>query len=271
MSNISPRHAFEDNMRPADLQMRLYRLLENEEILTTGSLVTSFRMALGTVPEGEDVMVIVNDIFVGMIREAAACPPTVLKRAALKSLLRQAVVASCTALDAFLPALLREHLPLVIQARGRDFYPQDKELQEFLADLTFDLAETLRLIGDTDASLYIANKILGLVKFKYLSSRKGIFATGVLLSVDKPWDKIAMKLTRDKKDLMNVIEELAARRNDIVHRADRPQADPSADIQDISYSWTRHTVDTVNAVCLALDEIVNERMTQLRVNIPEHG
>lgn len=263
MATISPRQALEDNLRPADLQLRIYRLLENEEIRTDGALVSSFRAAIGTIPSDEDVMVIANEIFYGLIRESAQCPPSLLKRTALKSLLRQSVVASCTALDAYLPALLREHLATVIAARGRDFYPQNGELNAFFAELRFSLDETLRLIGDPQAPLYIANKIMGLVKYQYLSSKKGVLMVGALLAIDKPWDQIAARLQRDKKDLMNVVDETATRRNDIVHRADRPQGKEGDEIQDISYAAALHAVDTIRHVCLTLDELVNERMKLL--------
>jgi hypothetical protein len=47
---------------------------------------------------------------------------------------------------------------------------------------------------------------------------------------------------------------------DIVHRADRSQSDLGGDAQDISFSWTQHSMDTINHICLALDELVVERI-----------
>ncbi len=263
MITISPRQAFEDNMRPAELLLRVYRLLENDAIHTDGDMVSKLRTSVGAVAH-EELMLIYNEIFVGLIRERAQIPHSALKRSALDNLLRQSVVAACTALDAYLPSMLRVNLPILIEAKGRDFFPQEPTLQEFFADLTFNLSETLRLLGDPEAPLFIANKILGLTAFKYLSSKKGINAVGMLLSIEKPWDQIATKLQRDKKDLMNVIDETTQRRNNIVHRADRPQSDPTGDIQVISYAWSKHAVDTIMHVCLALDELVAARMAELQ-------
>ena len=211
-----------------------------------------------------EVMLIYNEIFVGLIRERAQLSPSSLKRSALHNLLRQSVVAACTALDAYLPSLLRVNLPVVIQARGRDFFPQDQDLQDYFKDLTFDLAETLRLLGDPNAPLYIANKILGLTAFKYLSSKRGIHAVGALLSLERPWNLITSRLQRDKSDLMRIIDETTRRRNDIVHRADRLQSDPGGEVQEIGYAWAKQAVDTIMHVCLALDELVAARMTQLQ-------
>ncbi len=226
---VSPRQTFEDNIRPAELLLRVYRLLECDTIHTNDDLVAKLRVAVGAYAE-EELMVIYNEIFVGLIRERAQ----------------------------FL------NLPVVIQARGRDFFPQDQDLQDYFKELTFDLAEALRLLGDPNAPLYIANKILGLTAFRYLSSKKGIHAVGALLSLERPWNLIASRLQRDKSDLMRIIVETTRRRNDIVHRADRLQADPGGEVQEIGYAWSLQAVDTIMHVCLALDELVAARMTQLQ-------
>lgn len=268
MITISPRQAFEDNMRPAELLLRVYRLLENDTVHTDGELVTALRSTIGAVPD-EGLMVIYNEIFLGLVRERAQIPVSAFKHSALCNLLRQSIVAACTALDTYLPSMLRTHLPTVIQAKGRDFFPHEASIQEFFSDLKFDLSETLRLLGDPEAPLFIANKILSLTSFKYLSSKKGINTVGSLLALDKTWDQIANTLQRDKKDLMNAIDETATRRNNIVHRADRPQSDPGGDIQEISYSWSKHAVDTIMHVCLAFDELVAARMLQLQTEVAE--
>jgi hypothetical protein len=209
-------------------------------------------------------MLIYNEIFLGLVRESAQIPQAAFKRTALSNLLRQSVVAACTGLDTYLPSLLRANLPTVIEAKGREFFPQDNNLREYFKDLTFDLSETLRLLGDPHATLYIANKILSLTSFKYLSSAKGVHAVGALLGLESPWDQIAGKLQREKRELMKVLEETTRRRNDIVHRADRPQSDPNGDPQEIGFAWTQQSVDTIKHICLALDELVVQSMAQLR-------
>ena len=261
---LSPRQAFEDNMRPAELLLRVYRLLENDAVQTSGDLIGSLRTVIGAASD-EDLMLIYNEIFIGLIRERAQFPSASLKRAALCNLLRQSVVGACTALDAYLPSLLRTNLPAVIKAKGREFIPQDGELNEYFKDLNFDLSETLRMLADpAEAPTYLAGKILSLTNFKYLSSKKGIHAVGALLALDKPWKQIAAKLQRDQKELMNIIDETTRRRNDIVHRADRPQSDPGGNMQEISYSWSKQAVDTVMHVCYALDELVTARIAELQ-------
>jgi hypothetical protein len=267
---ISPRQVFEDTIRPAELLLRVYRLLENDTIYREGDMVKSLRAVIGA-SEDEDVMLIFNEIFLGLIRERAQLPPAALKRSALCNLMRQSVVVACTALETYLPSLLRVNLPTVIQAKGRSFFPQDTELQEYFKELTFSLDETLRILGDPTAPLYIANKILSLTTFKYLSGRKGIHAVGALLSIDKPWEQIAQRLARDKRELMKIVDETTRRRNDIVHRADRPQSDSGGDVQEIMYSWSKQAVDTIGHVCLALDELVTARMEELQTEISQQA
>lgn len=260
---LSPRQTFEDTMRPAELLLRVYRLLECQTIQTEGQLVKSLR-ELVNAKHDEELMLIYNDIFIGLVRESAQIPRSALRQRSLENLLRQAVVAACTALDTYLPSLLRESLPVVIKARGRDFLPQDASLDAYFKDMTFSLSETMRLLQDEAAPLYIANKILTHSSFKYLSSSKGVHAVGALLGLLKPWDAIAAKLQREKKELMNSIEETAKRRNDIVHRADRAQNAVDGEVQAISYAWAQQAVDTIRHICLALDELVAERTAQMQ-------
>ena len=154
---LSPRQAFEDNMRPAELLLRVYRLLENDSLQTGGEMVSALRKVVGC-DDSEELLLLYNEVFLGLIRERAQIPATALKRSALDNLLRQGVVVACTALDTYLPSLLRENLPLVIEVKEREFVPQDSELSEYFKDLTFDLAETMRILSDPEAApLFIAN------------------------------------------------------------------------------------------------------------------
>lgn len=258
---LSPRQTFEDNMRPAQLLLRVYRLLDANDVITTeGEMVTALR-SLVQASAGEDLMLVYNELFLGLVRERAQIPRSTLRQVSLCHLLRQAVVASCTALETYLPALLRSNLPVLIRAKGRDFVPRsDQGVLEYFGDLQFSLDETLRLLDDENAADYIANKVMGLAAFKYLSSRKGIHVVGALLGMVKPWDEIAGHLNRDKKELINTLDDTVKRRNDIVHRADRSQSDPGGDAQEITFAWTQHAVDTISHICLALDELAVERI-----------
>lgn len=55
---------------------------------------------------------------------------------------------------------------------------------------------------------------------------------------------------------MKTLDDTVRRRNDIVHCADRPQADPGGDMQVITFAWTQQAVVTIRHICLALYELV---------------
>ena len=261
-----PIQSFEDGLRPARLMLRVYKLLDsNDNIQTEGDFVRKVR-GLVEAAVTEDLLVVQNELFLGIIRERAGVPRSDLKRSALCHLLRQAVVASCSALDVYLPALLRVHLPTVIGYVGREFVPKDDEVRKHFAELAFGLDDILRVMTEPPESstLFIAGKILGVTEFKYLSSRKGVFVAGALLGIPKPWDAIATHLHRDRKELMSVLDEAVQRRNDIVHRGDRKQGDRPGEFQTIEFAWTQQAVDTIDHVCRALDELVEKRIRELR-------
>jgi hypothetical protein len=259
----SPRQIFEDNIRPAELMLRVYRLLDtNDKLPTTGKMVESLR-ALVEASADEDLMVVYNEIFLGLVREAAQIPSSTLRRASLANLLRQAVVASCTSHETYLPAVLQNKLPVVIRALGRDFIPRDDPIiKEKFKGMTFSLDETLRLLDDSNAAEYISNKLIGYIGFSYLSGSKGVHVVGRLLGIAQPFLQIANQLSRDTCELERILNDTVQRRNDIVHRADRKQDELDENPQEITYSWALQSVDTIHHICLALDELVESRVSE---------
>src|ERR1700740_159044 len=136
---LSPRHIFEDNIRPAELLLKVFRLLEHDAVNTEVGLLKSLRQLVGA-DSGEELIVIYNQIFLGLIRERADIPASSIKMSALGNLLRQSVVTASTALETYLPILLRANLPEVIGLRGRDFVPRDDEaFKTQFKDLKFNL------------------------------------------------------------------------------------------------------------------------------------
>src|SRR5438046_230216 len=123
---LSPRQIFEDNIRPADLLLKVFRLLEHDAPNTEAELHRALR-DLVKADKDEGLTVIYNEIFLGLIRERAEIPPASIKRSALCNLLRQSVVTASTAMETYLPILLRNQLPEVIRLRGRDFVPKKDE------------------------------------------------------------------------------------------------------------------------------------------------
>src|SRR5207248_2771137 len=88
--------------------------------------------------------------------------------------------------------------------------------------------------------------------------------TGVLLALDNPWELIAKQLGRAEEEIKKTLDATVKRRNDIVHRADRSQDDPSGLAQEIGYPWARQAVETIRVACLALDDLVTARLRELK-------
>lgn len=260
---LSPRQLFEDNIRPAELMLKVFRLLEHDTPQTEGELVHALR-GIAKAEAEESLLVIYNEIFLGLIRERAEIHAAAIKRGALCNLLRQAIVTACTALETYLPALLRIQLPEVITLRGRNFLiKKDKDVEEQFKNLTFKLEDCVRLLANPEP-LFVANKMISFINFSYLSGKRGIHVTGFLLGIDNPWRQIAHRLHRGEDELKETFEDTVNRRNDIVHRADREKKAPDGPPQEIDFAWTRHAVDTVRAVCLCLDELVSGQIKALR-------
>jgi hypothetical protein len=263
---LSPRRIFEDNIRPADLLLKVYRLLEHDVPNTEEGILRTLR-DLVKADQDEGLMVIYNEVFLGLIRESAEVPPASIKRSALCNLLRQSVVTASTALETYLPILLRDNLPEVIGLRGRDFVPKkDEEVKNQFKNLTFALDEVVRILADPDP-LFVANKMISSLNFSYLSGKRGIHVTGVLLALDNPWGEIANQLGRAEDEIKKTLDATVKRRNDIVHRADRSQDDPGGAAQEIGYPWAKQAVETIRVVCLALDDLVTARLKELKAQV----
>jgi hypothetical protein len=263
---LSPRQIFEDNIRPADLLLKVFRLLEHDAPNTEEAVQRTLR-ELVKADRDEGLTVIYNEVFLGLIRERADVPPSSIKRRALWNLLRQSVVTASTALETYLPLLLRENLPEVIRLRGRDFVPKkDEEIKNQFKNLTFALDEAVRLLTDPDP-LFVANKMISSLNFSYLSGKRGIHVAGALLALDNPRGLIANQLGRAEDEIKKTLDSTVRRRNDIVHRADRSQDDPGGPAQDIGYPWAKQAVETIRVVCLALDDLVASRLRDLKQQV----
>lgn len=264
MHEIRPIQKFEDDLAPARLMLRVYRLLDcQDNIQGEGEFVDKLRETIEA-SSSEELMVLHNEIFLGIVRERADVRRRDLKTSTLRHLLRQATVLSCTAMEVYLPALVRLHLPTVVRIRGREFTNQDGVVNEYLAKLNFTLEDVLRATAIEDGPLFIANKILSFIEFQYLGGTKGVAVASGLLGLQQPWDRLAEQLDRDGRELKRILRAAAQRRNDIVHRGDRTVDSPEDGPADIPFSWTNQTVETISSVCHALNELVDEHMREMQ-------
>jgi len=189
--------------------------------------------------------------------------PAIFKRDNLSMLLRQAVVAACTALDVYLPALLKTHLPLMIQVKQRNFIPTDKTVKDFLRGFRLGLEDILRVINDPSPEAVLGEMFVAQLKNRTLSNSQGVMVSLLFLGVEDPWDRIAERLGQTKDSLIRQFDGLVSRRNDIIHRGDRNSRNPDGSLQDIQFSWTDNHIRVARSVVFASDELVQEQVVSL--------
>jgi hypothetical protein len=270
LSRLTPRQVFEDNMRPAELLLKVFSLLACDSTHTHHEILDAVRMSLGA-DKDENLLLLYNHLFVGIVRERAHLSPNTFKQAMLENLLRQSIAASCTALDTFLPALLRVNVQSVLEVKGRDFLPSDKETRAFLQGVTFTLPEAIAIAENENPSLFIANRVLLAFKDMAFGNATGLHTVGSMLGLNDPWKLIGEKLGFPGERLKSGMNETTSRRNSIIHRADRSKDDPDGEMQDISFAWTKQSVDNIYNACIALDELVAEHMVTFRATVESKG
>jgi hypothetical protein len=258
---MTPREAFEDSFRIAELLVHLYRLLENDGLITHGDMVIGLREMLKTEPD-EPIQLVLNSIFLGCIREQAGVPVATLRPNSLSNLLRQSVVSSCTAYETYLSTVLAKHIYTVIEVKQHDFFPNDPEVAKYFDGLSLTIGEAFRLLSLGERAVFLGSKIVTFVQKKNLGSVGGLKTVGLLLGLETPWDQVAQRLERERKDLTKTIADCIERRNAIVHRADRRLEEENMEKEPIGFAWTRQAVDTIRHVCLAFDELVINKMRQ---------
>lgn len=266
---LSARQIFQDNIRPADLLLKVYRLLEHDSPNTEEGVLRTLR-ELVKAEQDEGLMVIYNEVFLGLIRERAEIAPKLIRKNALCNLLRQAVVIACTGLETYLPAVMNTHFEELIKIKGRSFINvRDKEVLGHLNAIRFDLPDALRLLADPD-TLFVANRVRQYLETN-LSGRRGVHVVGVMFGVENPWAEIGAKLSRKPTELSQFVEDTVSRRNDIVHRADRRKADLSGEQQPIAPAFAMQAVDTFRHVVTCLDDLIQEQMKQLQAAAQPQG
>src|SRR5215468_8052341 len=136
---MNSRDVFEAHYRSADVLLRVYRLLESEQgPVTTHRMIPTIRTMIASA-EDEEIILLLNELFIGIVRDRADLKPSFFRRDTLDLLLRQAVVAACSALDVYMPHLLNAHLPDVILIRQRNFLPNTGEMRNFFIDFRLKL------------------------------------------------------------------------------------------------------------------------------------
>ena len=210
-----------------------------------------------------------NDQVVLVAKATAPIPASLLVEDGINFLLRQAVVVGCTALESFFWDALRENVLTIVRARKRG---ADKSLRE----LTLSLDDYLSLEGYDDQDIRLKQIILKNFERGTLYDASSIDRIAKILTVKDFWLKVAAKTGNPDKDIKRHIGEIINRRNQVAHRADRPdeEADPAEEqdghgLRAINYAWANTRVSTAKNVVSAASEIFTETLKQLEVQLAQ--
>ena len=206
------------------------------------------------------------------IHGAVAVPSCLTTTKGLDFLLRQAVVVGCSALESFIWDTLRENALTVIKAKGR-------KADDSLKEITLTLDDYLSLEGYADQDVRLREIILKRFERGTLYDSAKIDEVMNILTVRDFWKTVGEHTGLDAKIIRSQLNDLILRRNQIAHRADRPEDATPADqldphgLRPITYPWVNTRITTAKAFVQAaaasiatavhqLEEIIAQREEQ---------
>jgi hypothetical protein len=186
----------------------------------------------------------------------------------LDFLLRQAVVVSCSALESFIWDILRENALTVIKAKGRN-------ADDSLKNITLTLDDYLSLENYTDSDERLKEVILKRFERGTLYDAAKIDEVMKILTVPDLWKDVTAHTGLPTATIRSQLTDLILRRNQIAHRADRPedgtppdQCDPHG-LRPITFAWTNMRVSTAKAFVQAAAASVEVAMKRLQMIIEQ--
>lgn len=166
-------------------------------------------------PENTGVRESLNDHLVFLSKTVAPLPQALLLPDGLNFLLRNAVIVACTAVESFFWDSLRENVLTIVRARRRG---ADEELRR----LTLTLDDYLSIEGYADPNERLKQIILKNFERRTLYDAESVGKVAAIMTVRDFWNVIAHRCGRNAIDVRRELDDLINRRNQIAHRADRP-------------------------------------------------
>lgn len=221
------------------------------------------------VPETTAVRQANNEQVVLLAQAATPIPDALLAPDGTNLLLRQAVVVACTALESFFWDVLRENVLTIVRARKR-------QADESLRKLILTLDDYMSLEDYSDPDLRLRQIILKNFERETLYDIEKIGKIASTLTVRDFWRQVAERCGMREQDIKSQLNELISRRNQIAHRADRPDesvqpAEPidGHGLRAIHYAWVNMRVATASNVVEASSDIFQATLDGLERQIEQ--
>lgn len=254
---------FQQNFAVAESLLQVHRLFEG---LNKADISDKLRLAIcgeWKAPENSVVQHARNDRVSVLARATTRIPESLTLKGGLDFLLRQAVVVSCTSLESFFWDALRENVLTVVRARK-------SKADASLRDIPIKLGDFISMEQYEDPDLRFRQLILKNFERATLYSVESIEDIARTLTVYRYWEEIETIAGGRAKDLRTSVQDLIARRNQIAHRADRPEEGEAADghgLRPIDYSWTNRHVRDAETIVHASAQIFQGAVGSLEAEI----
>lgn len=204
-----------------------------------------------------------NDRVLVVAKAAAKVPESLTLEGGLNFLLREAVVVACTALESFYGDALRENVLTIVQARKT-------RADESLRKLTFTLGDYISIQQYDDQDYRLKQIILKNFERATLYDAASIERIAQILTIRNFWEEIERITGNKAAEFKRLLGELIHRRNQIAHRADRPEEGEEADpfgLRPITFAWTNHRIQTAKTVVSASADLIERTMQNLESDI----
>lgn len=90
------------------------------------------------------------------------------------------------------------------------------------------------------------------------------------MTITKFWDRIEQETGSPAKEIKRLVGELITRRNQIAHRADRPEDGEEANahgLRPITFAWTNQRVQTAKTLVAASANLIRKTTDRLKADI----
>jgi len=256
-----------NNFAVAENLLQLYELFNN---LREGPVTEDLRLAvcrLWDVPPNAALRNAYNEQMVMLAHANAPIPQALLIENGADFLLRQAVVVACTAVESFFWDSLRENALTIVRARRRG-------ADETLRGITLTLDDYLSLENYAEPDKRLEQIILKNFERKTLYSTESIDNIAKILTVNNFWEDICKKCGQSINDIRRNLDEIIQRRNQIAHRADRPETETGLDeridghgLREITFPWVNTRVATAKSVVIAANECFKAAIGKLKKDL----
>jgi len=256
---------FNQNFAIVESLLQLYQMFSG---LEKRGLNDNVRLALCSfweAPENTALHHAHNDRVAVIARAGTPLPEALIMEGGLDFLLRQAVVVACTALESFFWDVLQENVLTIVRARKSN-------ADEAITSIQIKLGDYISIENYKDPDYRLKKIILMNFKKGILYNEKSIDQVAKILTIKNFWEEIE-KITGEKaKNIKRPISELIARRNQVAHRADRPDEDEkeTADqlgLRPITYAWTHQRVQTAKTLVTASVDLFKRVIKRLENDI----